>query len=282
MPVPYKGGIPFGATLGAAGAAASTAGDSLIQARLQQAQQQQALANVGLSQQQVTLMQAALPGLKSLIATGQDRLGAGGSGTGTAAPGTPAALGHGVGAGPRGVQAGGISPTDHYSFLLDNGASKNEATMLTSAANSESSFRPDLTHDHGIGYGLYGHNTDRLAAMRTFAGVGPNDPVPWQQQALFALAELRGQVPGLPGGGEPKAGAMVNAATNAQQLTDAQLAFERPDLNIAGGNRAQRLASTTEYLEQAALRTVPDADRLGRSNTTGCRPRSADRERRRL
>ena len=28
MPVPYKGGIPFGATLGAAGGAASTAGDA--------------------------------------------------------------------------------------------------------------------------------------------------------------------------------------------------------------------------------------------------------------
>ena len=256
MPVPYKGGIPFGATLGAAGGAASTAGDELIKARLEQAQQEQALASVGLSHQQVELMQAALPGLKSLIATGQAGLGAGGSGTGTAPPGTPAAL-TGVGAGPRGVQAGGISPTDHYSFLLDNGASKNEATMLTSAANSESSFRPDLTHDHGIGYGLYGHNTDRLAAMRTFAGVGPNDPVPWQQQALFALAELRGQVPGLPGGGEPKAGAMVNAATNAQQLTDAQLAFERPNLNIAGGNRAQRLASTTEYLNKPPYAQSP-------------------------
>ena len=81
MPVPYKGGMPWGSFLGSAGGAAATAGDSLIQARLQQAQQQQALANVGLSQQQVTLMQAALPGLKSLIRTGQDRL-SGGSGTG--------------------------------------------------------------------------------------------------------------------------------------------------------------------------------------------------------
>ena len=89
MPVPYKGGTPWGSFLGSAGGAAATAGDELIKARLEQAQQQQALANVGLSQQQVTLMQAALPGLKSLIATGQDRLGAGGSGTGTGTDGKP-------------------------------------------------------------------------------------------------------------------------------------------------------------------------------------------------
>ena len=79
MPVPYKGGIPFGATLGAAGAAASTAGDALMHARLEQAQ-------ADLAQQQGLLAHANVQGLamnNSLypVALGVD--GKGGTGTGT-------------------------------------------------------------------------------------------------------------------------------------------------------------------------------------------------------
>jgi hypothetical protein len=169
--------------------------------------------------------------------------GSGSTGGGAAAP-AGAGGGGGGGAG-AGAGAGGISPTDHYTFLLNNGASHNEATLLTAAAKAESNFTPDIPHDGGIGYGLYGHNGTRLTGMRSFAGVGANDAVPWQQQALYALAELRGQVPG---GGEIKAGDMARAAATPEQLTDAQLAFERPKgWNTGGGNREQRLAATAQY-----------------------------------
>ena len=46
MPVPYKGGTPWGSfLLGSAGGAAATAGDELIKARLEQAQSEQAVQN---------------------------------------------------------------------------------------------------------------------------------------------------------------------------------------------------------------------------------------------
>jgi hypothetical protein len=125
MPVPYKGGIPFGATLGAAGGAASSAGDSLIKARLEQAQQQ-ALASVGLSHQQVELMQAALPGLKSLITTGQQGLLGGGAGT--SGTGTGAAL-----TGPAKIIA------DSKGTVFDTGD-----PFLNLVAHHESGFKPNV------------------------------------------------------------------------------------------------------------------------------------------
>jgi len=131
---------------------------------------------------------------------------------------------------------GGLNASAHYSYLTSIGATPNEAAMLTSAADSESSFRPDVTHDGGIGYGLYGHNGARLAAMRQEAGTVKPD---WQAQAKFALAELRSR---------PE-GAAVNAAKTPEDLTDAQMQFEQPNRNINNGNYAGRLASTREYMQ---------------------------------
>jgi hypothetical protein len=121
---------------------------------------------------------------------------------------------------------------------------------LTSGANVESSFRPDVTHDGGIGYGLWGHNGDRLAAMRQFAGVGPNDDVPWEKQALFALQELRNR---------PE-GQLVNKATTPQALTDLQMQYEVPNTKINDGAYDQRLAATREYMQKPPGIQVAQAD----------------------
>ena len=219
MPIPI--GAAFGQAAAAMGNAQDTSALNAMRGSLLGLQGKELNAKIGL------LNAANEPPPPMNLPNG----GAAGNGSGGGEVGSPA---------PNAVSDGGIGAGQLYGFLTQNGATPNEAAMLTSAANSESSFRPDITHDGGIGYGLFGHNTDRLAAMRQFAGVGPNDPVSWQKQALFALNELHGS--------EGKAGAMVNAATTPEQLTDAQLAFERPNLNIAGGNRAQRLAATREYM----------------------------------
>ena len=57
MPVPYKGGTPWGSFLGSAGGAAATAGDELIKARLEQAQTQLASQQGLLAQAKVQSMQ---------------------------------------------------------------------------------------------------------------------------------------------------------------------------------------------------------------------------------
>jgi hypothetical protein len=150
---------------------------------------------------------------------------AGGGLLGSSAPGAKVSNG-GIGAGPL------------YGYLASIGASPNEATLLTSAANSESGFNPDASHDGGIGYGLWGHNGDRLTAMRESAGVGADADVPWQQQAQFALNELRSR---------PE-GAQVNSATTPEQLTNLQMDFERPNRKINNGNYDQRFASTSLYM----------------------------------
>jgi len=69
-------------------------------------------------------------------------------------------------------------------------AARNVATVVTSAANSESAFNPNATHDGGIGYGLFGHNQDRLKAMQTFAGTKPGEPIKPETQAAFFAKEL--------------------------------------------------------------------------------------------
>ena len=107
------------------------------------------------------------------------------------------------------------SPSAMYSFLIDNGASRNEALMLTGAAASESGFNYKVTHDNDTGYGLFGHRLDRLAAMRKFAG---SDTPDWKQQASFALGELRSRP-------ESK---LVAEAKSPEELTVAQMHFEQP------------------------------------------------------
>ena len=100
------------------------------------------------------------------------------------------------------------TPNAFYGYLRKQGATHNEALMLTGAAASESGFDHTTAHDNGAGYGLFGHNTGRLD-MR---GMG------WQDQAAAALKELRGR---------PEGKAVNNAKTSAD-LTNAQMDYERP------------------------------------------------------
>ena len=99
-------------------------------------------------------------------------------------------------------------PNAMYGYLRQQGATHNEALMLTGAAASESGFNPNETHDNGAGYGLFGHNTGRLDLRG----------MDWMQQADAALKELRSR---------PE-GAAVNQAKTAADLTNAQMDYERP------------------------------------------------------
>jgi len=133
---------------------------------------------------------------------------------------------------------GSPSPTQLFGYLTSQGASPKEALMLTSSAASESQFNPNAPHDGGIGYGLFGHNGDRLAAMRQQYGQTPT----WQQQASFGLQELRSR---------PES-ALVNDAKSPEDLTIAQMHFERPQgytpNNPQGGlNYDGRLATTRRF-----------------------------------
>lgn len=145
----------------------------------------------------------------------------------------------GTGDFPGATSASGLGPSDTYHYLVGIGASPNEATVLTSAVGAESSFRPDISHDGGIGYGLFGHNGDRLAAMRNQFGKGN---ISWQNQLKFALDELRGR---------PE-GRNINDLTTPEQLTDVQMQFERPKRTpeTNDGNYAGRLATTRLYMQK--------------------------------
>jgi hypothetical protein len=148
---------------------------------------------------------------------------------GQPAPGSPmlaagsgSSQGRGLGAinisykGPLDSAAPGHpSPNALFGYFKAKGASSNEALLLTSAAASESGLNPGVKHDGGIGYGLWGHNGGRLDAMRAQSrSFMPN----WQQQADYALQELRSR---------PEHGA-VNSARTAEDLANAQMAFEAP------------------------------------------------------
>jgi hypothetical protein len=113
-----------------------------------------------------------------------------------------------------------VDPSDLYSYFTGIGATPNEATMLTSAAGAESSYNPGATHDkdadgNPTGYGMWGHRLERRDAM--FDAAGTTTPS-WQQQASFALHDLRSR---------PES-ALVNQAKTPQQLTVAQMYYERP------------------------------------------------------
>lgn len=164
----------------------------------------------------------------------------------------------GVGPAPgsnRLVRGGALSAASHYGYLVSQGATPNEAALLTSAADAESGFNPDSSHDADIlaarglgpGYGLYGHNAERLAAMRREAG---SDKPTWEQQAKFALNELRSR---------PE-GRLVNSVKTPEELTELQFQFERPRRGPGDGT-AKRLASTREFMRNppAAVSVVQNA-----------------------
>jgi len=268
MPVPYKGGMPWGSFLGEAAGGAVSGEDALIQARLQNAQAENQRITGLLGQQRLGFMQSVAPQAidqylhPEKYTGGGAGGGAGGAGSKPGAASLQAALST-PGAG------GSVSPTQLYSFLTDNGASKNEATTITSGMMAESGGNPNQVHDGGIGYGLFGDNGDFLKGMQKFAGLPDgspvNAPIPWQQQALFALQSLR------PGGiARSRVGTNIETATTPEQLTDAQLAWLRPkDWNHGGGNRDQRLGFTSDIYGQPPYQpTTPEQFALGALHPT--------------
>lgn len=110
-------------------------------------------------------------------------------------------------------EGGHLSPRELFNYLKSQRATDNEATMLTGAAGSESSFNPEANHDPAYpggpptGHGLWGHKHTRID-MR-----GMN----WQQQADAALDEVHRKYAG-----------RVNAAKTPQELADAEMFYEGP------------------------------------------------------
>lgn len=158
---------------------------------------------------------------------------------GSNAASTPVAGNSAGGSMPKGG-AGSISPSALYSYLIDRGATRNQAIMLTGAAGAESTWHPNLSHDKGTGYGLWGHRAERWDAMANMAGDRhPN----WQKQADYALWELNNSRDG----GIRRANAELARASTPEQIAIAQMHFERPvgyrpDNPQGGHNFSGRLA----------------------------------------
>lgn len=145
---------------------------------------------------------------------------------------------------------GGPSPQNLYTYLTSKGATRNEALMLTSAAANEGVMNPNAVHDGGIGFGLWGHNRERLAAMQMMYGKNPT----WQQQADYALHELRAR---------PE-GALVNSATTPVELANAEMHYEQPRAYTrqdpqAGENYNGRLNTIRYFTKLAAPGDVTEA-----------------------
>lgn len=149
-------------------------------------------------------------------------------------------------AGNTGGNTSGLSAKDQYANLKSLGATDNEAALLTGAATSESGLDPTASHDEGTGYGLYGHRGDRLTALKQFAGT---DTPTYEQQNQFALNELRSR---------PE-GAMANGAQTPQDLTNAEMYFERPKgftpKNPTGGLNYQGRLSDIQRVQSLAAPT---------------------------
>ena len=127
-----------------------------------------------------------------------------------------------------------------YTYSRQQGATHNEAVMLASSARAESSFNPAASHDGGAGYGLYGHGRSRWDDMEKFTG---SRTPGWQDQTKFALSEIRGST---------LHSSRINAATNPEELTEAQMHFLKParyfpNAPRGGDNWGGRLSHTGEY-----------------------------------
>lgn len=130
----------------------------------------------------------------------------------------------------------------------------NSAIVATSSAQSESDFNPNTKHDGGIGYGLFGHNADRLTAMHAFAGTKPGQPIPPNVQAAFYTREMSRA-----GDTDPFiAQTMRNPNASAEDLTRVQMRMERPQGYRGPGTEEQahnwtgRLANTKALMAGAA------------------------------
>ena len=143
------------------------------------------------------------------------------------------------------ANTGRVAPKDLYSHLISQGADPRTALVLTSSAASESGFDPTAKHDfdqNGVpqGYGLFGHQGDRLSAMRQQTGT---DTPNWKQQASFALNEMQ----------NPRYQKMIAAAQSPEDLTKVQMHFERPkgytpDNPEGGHNYSGRVADTNALM----------------------------------
>jgi hypothetical protein len=128
-------------------------------------------------------------------------------------------------------EGGHTGPKEMFDYLKSQGATDNEALLLTGSAASESSFNPNAVHDNGTGHGLFGHKDTRLD-MR-----GKN----WQQQSVLALAEVRRTL-----------GRHLSAARTPEELTDVEMHNERPrgykpNNPRAGDNYMGRLNSIRRF-----------------------------------
>lgn len=147
-----------------------------------------------------------------------------------------------------------LDPKQLHQYLLQRGASANEAAMLTGMAGAESNYNPATSHDGGTGYGLWGHRNERWRAMQQLSGA--RYPT-WQQQADYALRELHDKnMPTYQG----MASRALAAALSPADITRAGMHFERPVGYTAahpelGHNYSGRLALVTPYT--AASATTP-------------------------
>ena len=144
-----------------------------------------------------------------------------------------------------------LDPKQLHQYLLQRGATPNEAAMLTGMAGAESNYNPATSHDNGTGYGLWGHRNERWRAMQQLSGT--RYPA-WQQQADYALRELHDKnMPTYQG----MASRALAAALSPADVTRAGMHFERPVGYTAahpelGHNYSGRLALVTPYTAGSA------------------------------
>jgi hypothetical protein len=145
----------------------------------------------------------------------------------------------------------------------------NSAIVATSSAASESGFRQNEIHDGGRGYGLFGHNGDRLAAMHAWNGSKPGEPIPPNVQVAFYTREMSRLADADPF----VARTLANPNASAEDLTRVQVRLEQPQgykgpsTEERASGWANRLASTRELMggagvqgtTQTAGATVPAA-----------------------
>lgn len=148
-------------------------------------------------------------------------------------------------AGQTALNVGGGNPT----------IGGNVAKIAASSAQSESSFNPNAPHDPGpdgkpIGYGLFGHQKERLTAMHKFAGTSPGQPIPPATQSAFYAREMLEAAKSDPF----IAATLSNPNASAEDLTRVQMRMEKPEGYVKGQEERApswnaRLRNTTALME---------------------------------
>jgi hypothetical protein len=146
----------------------------------------------------------------------------------------------------------------------------NVAALVTSSAKNESNFKPHELHDKDqatgryAGYGLFGHQGDRLSAMQKHGGVPvvgvPGEAISPEAQTTFYTREIMDAAKKDP---FIKA-TLENPNASAEDLTRVQMRMEKPEGYVKGQeekgkNWAQRLASTQTLLlgQRGRLTSTP-------------------------